>query len=482
MTTNVTKSVNIPINGGYNPIRYPSINNETMLNLFDYEQGIISTPGFKEIVSEIASASESRGIFYSVILQRYVVVIGNSFFACTDEHSTLLGNLDSLSGKVFIAENGLSTSPNSTTGDPGAQIAVSDGENVYVYTLDDKFEKAKNDAGDTIDFKPGTIVFQNGFFFVNDLNNDRIYASAINNALSFPSDQFDFISGRTVTCAAFKNLLYVFSKDGMQPFYGAASSAGDIFFPYSPDINRAWEYGCLSANSFANSLGTMAWLGNSRYSNPVIMASNGSTPKAISTPGIDSLINNFVNPGDSDGFIYEVEGHTFYQINFNTDKFSLLYDFFSKKWARLSHFNENSLHPIRQTASYENKNILVGIRNDKGSVNEISLDIFTQDDRIMPRSIITKNYTRNERPITLSEVDLQMEQGENKKTTKVCFSVSKDRGRTYHLYHIRQLEPVGQRESILRFRKFGQARWWTFKMDFFSENRIVILKLDIFAK
>lgn len=468
----------IVMNGGHDPARFPVINNQTAINLFEFEGAMIPTAGFTRILTNLGGDTEGRGIFYSNVLSKCVAVIGDLLYSFTDEHYTLLGRLESLTGRVYFAENGLTDKPDNDQDIIGGQVALSDGKNVYIYSLDNTFVKATDDSGDPLPFTPGTLVYQNSFFFINDLTSDRIYASELNNAKIFPVLNFDVISEQTVSCLAFKNLLYVFGTDTTSIFYDNAQE----FFPYSQDISRGWEYGCYTASSLASALGTLAWLGNSRDATPSILASNGGTPKQISTPGIDSIIDELSNSQDSDAYMYQEDGHNFYQINFNTDNLSLLYDFTAKKWSRLTDFKDMVQHPVLKTAYYQKTNKLLGILKATSEIVEVSLRIFTYNGNIVPRTIITENFTQLERNYTVNELDLQIEQGENETTSKVCFSVSKDRGRTYPIQQVITLGTVGQRRNLLRFRRLGTARWWTFKFDFFSEDRFVIIKATGFMQ
>ncbi len=461
----------IDINSGFNPGRFKSISEQSAVNLFEFENAMLPTAGFERILPTIGGSAEGRGIFYSDTIGKCVVVIGNVLYAVTEIDHQELGQLMTLKGKVYFAENGETSLPDTTTGNPGGQLVISDGVNIYVYTLDGAFIKARDDFGDELAFTPGTIIYQNSFFFINDLDSRNIFASNINEARIWPVLNRSTISEQSVSCLAFKNKLYVFGTDKTSVFYDNAAE----FFPYSQDVNKAWEYGCFSQASLAASTGMMAWLGNSRDSSPTVLASLGGNPMQISTPGIDAEINALPNQQDCDGFIYEEHGHAFYQLNFYTDNLSLLYDFTTQKWSKLTSFNKQEAHQLMETAYFKNKNQLMGVLKLTGEVVNVGLSIFTYNGEIVPRTLITQNYTQKERNFIIKEVDLQIEQGENDETSKICFSISKDRGRTYPLLQVVELGNAGDRKNLLRFRQLGAARWWTFKWDFFSTQRFVIL-------
>lgn len=489
MSAVVGTPVDIVLTDGLNPVRFPALANQTALNLFEFEGAMIPTAGFTTILARLVEEDqEGRGIFYSDLLNACVVVLGNTLYKITLETHEKLGTLASDRGRVYFAENGLTTLPDSSTGDPGGQIAISDGINIYTFAKNGAFSKAEMDDGSALDFVPGTLAFQNGFFFANDLGSDRIYASTLNESRVWPVLFFDLVAARTRSCVAFKNLLYVFGKDKTNLFY---SQPSEPQFPYAPDVSRAWDYGCLSQASVATSQGLIVWLGNTRYGAPTILMSTGGTPTGISTPGIDALIDSFETPQDAEGFMYEEDGHIFYQITFEADNITLLYDFTSKKWTGLTDTSGQNRSPVRQSAYFEGKNTLLAITRAPGRVGKFGVNIFNFDDEVIPRMIITQNYTQEERQVMCQELDLQIEQGENAvreavypsdpveeyaQGSRICLSISKDRGRTYPIEHVRTLGRPGFRRELLRWRKLGAARWWTFKWDFLSKDRFVIMK------
>lgn len=476
MASKLGTSLPIILNKGYNPLRFDVIGNEASYNLFEFEKAMIPTAGFEENRT-ISSTGKGRGIFYSDVLSQYVGVFGNEVYSISPDTHTLLGNLATSIGKVYITENALTNVGDDATGLIGGQVAISDGKHIYVYNLDGSFIQAKDDTGSDLPFTPGVIDFEDTFFVVNDSSSNRVYASNINDARIFPVLNFALTDSETRACTSFEKIVFVFGKDITTLYVAQAQSFG---FPFTQDVSRSWEYGCLSPESLANGLGVMVWLANSRYSNAVILASTGGSPKPISTAGIDTLIDGFTTPEDSTGFIYQADGHLFYQINFITDNVSLLYDFETRKWTRLSDRLLTDRSIILQSAFSDDQNVLMAISDTNGILYDFGLQFYTHGGNVVPRSIITENYTFSERPVVIKELDLQIEQGANEATSKICLSVSKDRGRTYPIQKVITLGNIGSRQNLLRFRRLGSARWFTFKFDFFSTDRFVILGAEGF--
>jgi len=474
MAIPVGKPVPLDIWQGENSQRFPAISNAGCYNLFEFtlpnssQRALIPTPGF-ELLFEVAPASQWRGIFSSNLLNGVIAAIANEVYLVTPSHLRLLFNIDTLSGKVFFEENAIRTDP--TDADPGGQLALSDGAFIYVYQLSGVLTKATDDGGDTLGFVPGMLTFQDSTFFCNSINSNQIFQSDINDARNWPANKFGSIDNETRGCIGLKTMLFVFGRDITQIFH----DTDNFPFTYSKDVTRSFEYGAINADSIGRGLDFFVWLGQTQYSQPTIMMSTGGEPQIISTPGIDAILNNLTSPEDSNGFVYEEMGHTFYQINFFADNVSLLYNFLTKKWYKVSDANY-SVHPIQGVASFQGGNRSFALSSDKGNIYEFGLNFFTNDGQIIPRTVITPNMVDNERPKVCTRLEIQVEQGENATITRCSVTYSKDRGRVFRPGKTQDYGPIGDRQRVMRFYQFGASKWWTFQIELFSEDRIVIME------
>ncbi len=468
------KKIDLEITNGYHPLRFPAVNNEICYNFFDFDGSLFPTAGFEKLQS-INENGRSRGIFYSNLLKSVIAVIDNDVFKITPLHVSTLFSLDTLSGDVFFAENSLTTSPNAATGDPGGQLVLSDGVNIYVYTLDQTVTKATGSTETGLGFLPGMIAYLNARMVCNVLNSNQIRGSELNDARTFPGDQLGITDTETRGIISFKTMLFVFGKDKTTIFH----DTNGFPFPFTPDTTRAFQYGASSAASIAVGMNLFCWVGVTKFSTPVVLASSGGNPMVISNDAIDSVLDDLTKVQNNKGFIYQLDGHIFYQINFLSDNISLLYDFNTKKWYRVSDKNLNG-HPVQGAVIYEEENRLLAITSTDGNIHDFNLKIYTNDGAIIPRIVGTKNYSLDERPIICSEIDIQMEQGTVQDFSRVCLLISKDRGRTYRQFQIKEIADIGDRDALMRFYKLGSSRWWTMRFDFYSPNRIVVLSAQAF--
>ena len=211
---------------------------------------MVPTPGHQSLYT-IAPTGVARGYLYSDLLKGCVFVIDDGVYFGSDSAHHRLFNIGTLNGRVYMVENHNPTKPDSKTGNPGGQLAVSDGEKLYIYSLDGTVKIAGGKtSSDPLPFKPGMIEFQDGYFFGVDLLTNQVYASSLNDGRSWPADSFSTVNSVTTGIAAFERMLFVFGEDVTEIFHDAALSP----FPYAKDITRGSQYGCFSAGSLAKAI------------------------------------------------------------------------------------------------------------------------------------------------------------------------------------------------------------------------------------
>jgi len=98
----------------------------------------------------------------------------------------------------------------------------------------------------------------------------------------------------------------------------------------------------LNVASIAQGFGLVCWVASNRQYSPTIMVCDGGQPSPISDENIDALVDDLSSPSVCDGFIFQQDGHIFYQINWPTDKLSLVYDFSTKQFSKIT----NGVHGI----------------------------------------------------------------------------------------------------------------------------------------
>jgi len=224
----------------------------------------------------------------------------------------------------------------------------------------------------------------------------------------------------------------------------------------------------------------MVWLGSNEYSAASILVSTGSTPEKIATDGIEFELDNLNNPEDSFGFLFEEDGHIFYQINFPSDNVSYVYDFNEKKFFNVTDQSLNS-HIARRMSFFNNTHLFITKKD--GGLYEMSSNLYTYKESIreedagftIPRIRITspKKLPKAERFI-VDSVDLTMEQGYSNEDLKVDLSVSKDGAQEFGTTWSKSLKGIGDRPNKFNYRKIGAANDITFQFKFWGNDRFII--------
>jgi hypothetical protein len=472
----VAQSLPIDISAGFTPSRFPQLDNRQLYNFYVNQGALYPTAGNKRI-SEFVYGKDGRGIFNSELLSRMVVVYDQRVFIVDEVGNHTLINpdlpLSTQESPVYIAENGVN------------QIGISDGEKFFIYDTD-SLEFADITLPEGV--KSGMVVFQDSYFIINSVGTNRYYVSDVNDGKMFDPLRFTTARGVITGLAAFKSQLIVFQNDLTDIYY----DAGVVPFPYQRSNTSSYEYGCASRDSIARGEDYIFWLGVNRNSSPAIVYSNGSAPQAVSIGDIDFFISQLSKPLDCQGLVYELDGHTFYQLNWNTDNVSILYDLTENKFSLITDADGN-ISPVKQTAIFASKQYAIA-RND-GHIHEFGLDIPTVSDRTVSRYFTTINYQSKDIPLFnrqpnrrfgIRKISMDVEQGMVTspnfdcepdipcKSAQCKMLVSQDKGVTYGNSRVIELAPIGSRKNLLEFFNLGSSRFWSFKFEFTSPERVSV--------
>lgn len=390
----------IDIAGPHDPSRYKQVSNEQLHNMYLSKQSsgtcLFPYPGYKIVNSTIGDASP-RGLFYSNVYDALLGVFGtNVYIIRSPEKVPQLINanlpLSTSDGPVYMAED-VDTK----------QVMFAAGGEAYI--VDDKdgdtFQKAAIPQGVVV----SNVIFQDGSFIICDVNSSQWYVSQVGTGKVWHVEDRGRIRGDESKCIAVGKAgrqVLVFGNEGTSAFY----DSGVIPFPWQENKSVYSSFGCLSAASVAQGFGMCVWLASNKQSSAQIMVSNGSTPKAISNENIDALIDDLKYPSLCDGFIFQQDGHIFYQINFYADGVSLAYDFATETFIKVSKYSKVS--DLQYIAANQDK-IYCLIRNKSGIFelsNKISVNNGEQIDRIR----VTKTHYFDD-PVTISKVRLRMQHG-----------------------------------------------------------------------
>lgn len=109
-------------------------------------------------------------------------------------------------------------------------------------------------------------------------------------------------------------------------------NAGAEDFPFQLIQGAFIQYGCIAKYSIAQAGGAIFWLSQDQAGKNIILRSENHTANRISTHAMENAFMAYPGTSDAVGFCFQIEGHTFYQINFPAADKSWRYDEATTQW------------------------------------------------------------------------------------------------------------------------------------------------------
>jgi hypothetical protein len=195
------------------------------------------------------------------------------------------------------------------------------------------------------------------------------------------------------------------------------------------------EVGCISPYSIASNGDQVFWLGNGLNGYGSVYMGSGYEVKKISTHAIEYQIKQFVGLENVSAFVYSDEGHSFYVINFDTQK-TFVYDLSTGEWHRRGTIDTLSGNNVRQflnSCAFFNGKIYCGSFLN-GNIYEMSLDILSEAGSSIKREIITNHIGMENRLIRHKKIEIDLEKGvglEGEDEPKIMLQFSDNGGNTW---------------------------------------------------
>jgi hypothetical protein len=450
--------------------RYPKISKEQVFNMIQSDGWMVPYAGHKKII-DIDNSGVARGIFFSAKLNKLILVIANNVYTVgTNLSANKVASIDTSNGDVFMDENDAN------------QIAICDKKSIYILNLASNiFDKA------LIDFVPGYICFQDGYFIAADLGTNQWRLSALNNGLVWTAapNTVGLLQTKpdnvvaTVRLPGHGNHLLVMGSTVTELWV----DVGYKLFPYQRSSAVNIDYGCLNPSTIASGDEFVVWLAINEKSTPVIMLSTGGETKQISNDGINFKLSTLSNPSDAYGFLFKQDGHLFYQLTFpsNQDNLTLLYDFNTGKFFTLCDEYMNH-HIARKVVYFNNSHYFISFKD--GNLYELNTRYTQFDGCEIPRVIVSESIRMPDvAPFIVNNLTFVMEQGmdepklnvDSDRVTipRVDLSFSIDGGISFSNYFGMQLNPVNTRQNRLIAWGLGRCNEFIPQFRFWNSGRMV---------
>lgn len=506
----------LAIVGGNQFGRYSKISVEETFNMLISDDALVPYAGYKNVLTKDPD-SVGRGLYSSSRGNLMVAVWGDQVFRINpDLTANFIGNVATSSGDIFISENN------------NAEIALTDGVNVYVYNwLTFTYLTSIGGIDFTVPFSsPGYISFQNGRLIIADNGTQNWYLSGFNDATDWPAtsnfvgalqSKPDTIQAAVPTPGGGNNLV-LFGNNVTEQW----QDVGATLFPYQRSSSFNVDFGTLNASSIATLDNYVVWLAGNEQSGATLMYYSGNKSQSISTDGINFKLAGLTNPSNCTGFLFRQDGHILYQFTFPDDNLSYVYDFNTQKFFTVTDEDMN-YHIARTVVFFNNKYYFVSLRG--GNLYEFGTqytdaDYGFDDIRQIPRIRVTPPFrVVDQRYFIIKSLGFTIENGlpndimvisnladsgdditteggvaittENDvyivtesyedstysysiASESVDLSISRDGGATFGGSLRLNMNPVGKRKSRFIFQRLGQANDATFQIRFNGFGRFVV--------
>jgi hypothetical protein len=456
----VSQAVPLELVGGTAFGRYPKISLEETWNMIVSDEWMVPYAGYQQLNDIAGVGSQGRGLFNSVRYGNLIAVVDNGVYTIDKSYNVAkIGTISTSDGDVFIDEN------------DNKQIAICDKKDLWIFNWDDKsFQKVTD-----LDFIPGYVAFQNGYFIAACVGLPRWRLSAPGNGLSWPSSaqaigSFQTKPDNTVACVRMPgkgNLLFVMGSTVTEAWV----DVGSQLFPYQRSSSFNIDYGCINPATIAFGDRFIVWLGINEKSGISLLYSEGGEPQQISNDGFNYLFANLKYPTSAYGFLFKQDGHLIYQFTFPKDNLSFAYDFETKMFFTLSDESMN-FHPAKKVVFFNNLYIFNSF-ND-GNLYELNSAITTLNGEIAPRIRITKHMRfPDSLPRIMNKLNIPIEQGVGSEQQRVYYAISRDGGESFSNEAYKDLRPQGLRQNRFQLFGLGRSNDLILRLRLASKNRFV---------
>ncbi len=432
---------------------------------------LLPTPGYTEFADVTNGVGGTRGLFYSTQGKLYAVR-GQSISEVSSTGIVInLGSLDTTTGPVSIAEN-------------NSQVMITDG--IFGYILN-KTTNVLTKITDSNFPTPGFVIYQDGYFIVNDVDTNQFFLSQPNDGLLWTPITFvsaegspDIVSKITST----NGQLWVFGDSSYEVWY----DAGDSLFPYQRIPGSFNSIGLLAINSVAVILNTVFFLGGNKDGFGIVYMSNGYQVQQISTYPIEREIANFGSPDDAIGFTYQQDGHYFYVLSFQNGNKTWVYDINQKVWHNRTSYNETTGVQQRWNALYQvfafNKNLVGDYAT--GQIWELSTNIYTENGSPILRERTAPVLSDNEdyKVLFYKSLELDFQKGIGLITgqgsdPQVMMQFSDDGGMTWSNEYWASMGQIGQYSARAKWNRLGKSQFRCFRIRISDPVRTVIIGASV---
>ena len=396
-----------------------------------------------------------------VVNDRLFVVHRGTFWEVNNAGvKTSRGTVSTTSGRVDMASD-------------GAVILVTTGTNGYTYDL----------VADTLTVIADSDFFQTartcgwlaGQFIADTGDGDQFQISA--DGVSW--DALDVASAESAP----DGLQRVFVDHGELMLPGIETTefwavSGDADFPFAPVRSNTLPYGLAARWSLCKFNDSVAGLFRSSMGQVQVMRFEGYTPRPISNPELDSIINGYSAVSDATAFSRMQGGHPLYQINFPTAMASWEFDALTGLWSEVQYGLNGGRDRGEFCIDFINKPRLFDYEN--GNIYTVDADTYDDNGDPIRSVLVSRHFFAEYNRVIVNRLFIDFESGVGLATgqgtdPQVMLRISRDGGHTWGNQLAASIGKIGEYLKQAEFRCLGVARDWVFELAITDPVKRVII-------
>src|SRR3990167_1362188 len=246
-------------------------------------------------------------------------------------------------------------------------------------------------------------------------------------------------------------------------------NAGLPTFPFAERPEGAFQRGIAANASLARFLDSVAWLGIDEHGQLGVYVLDGYTPRKISKPGLEYLIQQFnddVGVADAVGWTYAREGHEFYVLTFPLAGRTFAYDALTQQWHERLYWDQaaadyTNYRPIFHATCFGHNLVCDSAGN---RIYRFSSTVYTDVGGTALRRARRCPHLANEhKKMYYPLVELECERGVGNAVAPgddplVALRYSNNGGRTWGASRTRQIGAKGEYDQRVRWEMCGHGR------------------------
>ncbi len=425
---------------------------------------LVGTPGTRLLVA-LGSSGPVRAVWTPTV-GNMITVRGASVYRVSSSWvATLVGTLNTSTGPVSIADNGL-------------DAVLVDGPNGYVLNLLSSVLSQITDP----DFTGSDMVgYLDNYFIFNRPGTQQFYISSISGT-DFDALDFASAEGAPDDIVAFivdHRQLVIFGSESGEMF----DNTGAADFPIERAGNVFIEQGCAAPFSVTKIDNTIFWLGGNKKGSGIVWRLDGARPVRISTHAIEYAIQSYSTFADCAAYAYQQEGHSFVMFSFPTAGKTWCYDAATNLWHERAYLNPATgtlgRHRSNCHCFFGGEHVVGDWEN--GNLYALDLDYFSDNGTAMPAIRASAHISDGEyKRIRFNALEVCFESGVGLQTgqgsdPQAMLEWSNDGGRTWSSQHWRSIGAVGRYKDRARWERLGQARDRVYRVTLSDPVRRIIV-------